>query len=92
MISVLRRLFCTMKQRMAVAMDTHRVSQTSRETAQSAVRIIRLHNAYVVVEPKDESSIRSLYLRELTLMMRRCLKLASYLLMYRKKWKTSRNT
>ena len=80
-----------MKHGMLMAMDTHRVSKSSRETAQSAVRIIRLHNAYVAVDPNDEQPIRCLYIRELTIMMRRCLKLASYLLVYRKR-ETSKNT
>ena len=71
--------------RMAGIVDTHRVSKSSYQTAQSAARIIRLHNAYVAVAPKDEQSIRHLYLRELTIMMRRCLRLAGYLLVYRKR-------
>jgi hypothetical protein len=71
--------------RMVDAVDTHRVFKSSHGTAQSAARIIRLHNAYVAVEPKDEQPIRCLYLRELTIMMRRCLRLAGYLLVYRKR-------
>jgi hypothetical protein len=65
--------------------DKHKVSRYSRFTAQSADRAIRWHNAYVKVEPQHEKPIRLLYLRELRILLSRCLKLSFYLLIHRKR-------
>lgn len=65
--------------------DEYGLSRCSQETAQSAARIIQFHHTYVTAEPGYEKPIQNLYSRELRLMVRRCLKLAFYLLTRRKK-------
>ena len=57
------------------------VSRHSQDTARSADRIIRWHNFYSTVDSEDEKPIRHLYLRELKIMIGRCLKLSLYLLL-----------
>ncbi len=54
--------------------------QSSRETARSAHRLIRLHEAYMAVKPRDEPSLRRLYLRELIIIIRRASRLGSRLI------------
>jgi hypothetical protein len=56
--------------------------KSSHEAARSAARLIRLHEAYIVVESQQEPLLRQLYVRELVLMIRRAFKLAFQLIRY----------
>ena len=59
-----------------------RTAKSSTEIARSAHRLIRLHKAYVIVQPQQEPSLRKLYLRELIIMMRRASKMGFYLIIH----------
>jgi hypothetical protein len=74
-----------MKLRNLLETDGDRVSQCSLKMARSAQRIIKFHNTSATTDPADAKPIRDLYLREVRILMRRCLKLAFYLLTHRKK-------
>ena len=76
-----------MKLQNLLATDGYRVSEYSLQMARSAQRIIQFHNTYMTTHPADAEPIRDLYLREIRILMRRCLKLAFYLLTHRKKYK-----
>jgi len=74
-----------MKLKDLFAIDKHRLFQASLSVARSADRIIRWHHEYVKVEPEHEKPVRQMYLSELWMMIRRCVKLGFYLLTHRKK-------
>lgn len=68
--------------------------QASHATARSAERLLRLHALYVTVAPEYEASLCRLYLDEVKILIRRCLKLGWYLLAQRhsgahRSWNTS---
>ena len=68
-----------------LAIDKYRVSRCSLGAARSAARILRFHNTYATIDAADAKPIQYLYLCEVRILIRRCLKLAFYLLTHRKK-------